>query len=70
METVRWENPHVDNGIITADGNINLTIHNPAWNPWQGTLLAVRLVRFFPFAGCSNRLSNLPDCQGGRASTF
>lgn len=47
MERVRWENPHVDNGIITADGNINLTIHNPAWNPWQGTLLAVRLVRLF-----------------------
>ncbi|GIK54843.1 MAG: hypothetical protein HND44_21720 [Chloroflexi bacterium] len=47
METVRWENPHVDNGIITSDGNINLTIHNPAWNPWQGTLLAARLVRLF-----------------------
>lgn len=47
METVRWENPHVDNGIITADGNINLTIHDPARNPWQGTLLAVRLVRLF-----------------------
>ncbi|HRQ37224.1 MAG TPA: glycosyltransferase family 39 protein [Chloroflexota bacterium] len=47
METVRWENPHVDNGIITADGNINLTIHNPAWNLWQGTLLAARLVRLF-----------------------
>ncbi|MCP4361933.1 MAG: glycosyltransferase family 39 protein [Chloroflexi bacterium] len=47
METIRWENPHVDNGVITADGNINLTIHNPDWNPWQGTLLAVRIVRFF-----------------------
>jgi hypothetical protein len=47
METVRWENPHGDNGIITHDGNINLTIHNPAWNPWRGTLLAVRLVRLF-----------------------
>ncbi|MCB9008424.1 MAG: glycosyltransferase family 39 protein [Ardenticatenaceae bacterium] len=47
METIRWENPHVDNGILTADGNINLTIHNPDWNPWQGTLLAVRLVRLF-----------------------
>lgn len=47
MPQVRWENPHVDNGIITADGNINLTIHDPAWNPWQGTLLAVRLVRLF-----------------------
>ncbi|MCC6606373.1 MAG: glycosyltransferase family 39 protein [Anaerolineae bacterium] len=47
METIRWENPHVDNGILTADGNINLTIKNPAWNPWQGTLLAVRLIRLF-----------------------
>ena len=47
METIRWENPHVDNGILTDDGNINLTIHNPAWNPWQGTLLAVRIVRLF-----------------------
>ncbi len=47
METVRWENPHVDNGILTADGNINLTVKNPVWNPWQGTLLAVRIVRLF-----------------------
>lgn len=47
MEQVRWLNPHVDNGIITADGNTNLTIHDPAWDPWQGTLLAVRLVRLF-----------------------
>lgn len=47
METIRWENPHVDNGVITEDGNINLTIHNPAWNSWQGTLLAVKVVRFF-----------------------
>jgi hypothetical protein len=47
METIRWENPHVDNGILTADGNINLTIKNPEWSPWQGTLLAVRIVRLF-----------------------
>lgn len=47
METMRWENPHVDNGILTADGNNNLIIHNPEANPWQGTLLAVRLVRLF-----------------------
>lgn len=45
MEQVRLENPHVDNGVITADGNRNLTMHNPAWDPWQGTLLAVRIVR-------------------------
>ncbi|KAA3654303.1 MAG: hypothetical protein DWQ04_34615 [Chloroflexi bacterium] len=47
METVRWENPHVDNGIITNDGNNNLVVHDPALNPWQGTLLAVRIVRIF-----------------------
>ncbi|MBI3241340.1 MAG: glycosyltransferase family 39 protein [Chloroflexi bacterium] len=46
MQQVRWLNPHVDNGIITADGNINLAIHTPAENwPWRGTVLAVRLVR-------------------------
>ncbi|MCB9422539.1 MAG: glycosyltransferase family 39 protein [Ardenticatenaceae bacterium] len=47
MSQIRWLNPHVDNGLITADGNINLAIHDPAANPWQGTLLAVRIVRVF-----------------------
>lgn len=47
MAQVRWLNPHVDNGIITADGNINLAIHDPDWSLWQGTLLAVRIVRIF-----------------------
>lgn len=47
MSQIRWLNPHVDNGLITADGNINLVIHDPAANPWQGTLLAVRIVRIF-----------------------
>jgi hypothetical protein len=47
MGQIRWLNPHVDNGLITADGNINLAIHDPAANPWQGTLLAVRIVRIF-----------------------
>ena len=46
MLEIRWQNPHVDNGIITSDGNINLTVHNPNWNPFWGTMLAVRLVRF------------------------
>lgn len=45
MDQVRWLNPHVDNGVITPDGNINLAVHDPAGNPWQGTRLAVRLVR-------------------------
>ena len=47
MAQIRRLNPHVDNGLITADGNINLAIHDPAANPWQGTLLAVRIVRVF-----------------------
>jgi hypothetical protein len=45
METVRWVNPHVDNGVITADGNTNLAIHPADWSQWQGSLLAIRLVR-------------------------
>lgn len=46
MPQVRWLNPHVDNGIITPDGNINLAIHTSAekW-PWRGAALAVRLIR-------------------------
>lgn len=45
MEQVRWLNPHVDNGVITADGNTNLVIHDPYLNVWHGTLLAIRIVR-------------------------
>ncbi|HSH02935.1 MAG TPA: glycosyltransferase family 39 protein, partial [Anaerolineae bacterium] len=47
METVRYQNPHVDNGVITADGNINLVVHDREGSTWQGTLLAVRIVRYF-----------------------
>ncbi len=47
MERVRWLNPHANNGVITADGNINLVVHDPAADPWQGTLLAVRIIRIF-----------------------
>ncbi|MBE9508184.1 MAG: glycosyltransferase family 39 protein [Chloroflexi bacterium] len=47
METVRHLNPYVDAGA-TPDGNVNLAVHNPALEhfPWQGTVLAVHLVRF------------------------
>ncbi len=47
MPQVRQENPHVDNGVITPDGNRNLVIHNPQREafPWSGTVLAVHLVR-------------------------
>lgn len=45
MDSIRWLNPHVDNGVLTEDGNINLVIHDPTVNPYEGTLLAVRIVR-------------------------
>jgi 4-amino-4-deoxy-L-arabinose transferase-like glycosyltransferase len=45
MSQIRRLNPHVDTGVVTADGNINLAIHDPAANPWQGTLLSIRIVR-------------------------
>ena len=50
MADVRQENPHVDNGLITKDGNTNLVVHNPQTDPWRGTLLAVRLVRLMSIA--------------------
>ncbi len=47
LPQVRQENPHVDNGVITPDGNRNLVVHNPQREafPWSGTVLAVHLVR-------------------------
>jgi 4-amino-4-deoxy-L-arabinose transferase-like glycosyltransferase len=47
METVRHLNPHVDAGA-TLDGNVNLVVHEPVRErfPWQGTVLAVRIIRF------------------------
>jgi 4-amino-4-deoxy-L-arabinose transferase-like glycosyltransferase len=47
MAQVRQENPHVDNGVITPDGNRNLVVHNPAREafPWSGTVLAVHIAR-------------------------
>lgn len=46
MDSVRWINPHADNGVITPDGNNNIIVHTyrEAW-PWHGTVLAVRLIR-------------------------
>lgn len=46
MAQVRWLNPHVDNGVVTADRNHNLAVH-PADEAgrWTGTALAVRLIR-------------------------
>ncbi len=42
-----WYNPHVDNGLLTADGNTNLVVHSRQEAfPWHGTALAVHLIRF------------------------
>jgi 4-amino-4-deoxy-L-arabinose transferase-like glycosyltransferase len=47
MAQVRQENPHVDNGVITSDGNRNLVVHNSQREafPWSGTVLAVHIAR-------------------------
>jgi hypothetical protein len=47
MDAVRHLNPHVDSGA-TPDGNVNLVVHDPALErfPWQGTVLAVHIIRF------------------------
>jgi 4-amino-4-deoxy-L-arabinose transferase-like glycosyltransferase len=48
VAVVRHLNRHVDNGIATPDGNINLVVHNPAREafPWRGTVLAIHLIRW------------------------
>jgi hypothetical protein len=48
MVEVLRPNPHVNNGVVTPDGNINLVIHDPEREafPWRGTVLAVHIVRF------------------------
>ncbi len=45
MQEVRRLNPHVDNGVVTVDRNINLVVHDPQLSPWRGTQLAVRIIR-------------------------
>ena len=47
MLQLRQQNPHVEPGAITTDGNNNLVIHNPAREtfPWHGAALAVHVVR-------------------------
>jgi len=42
-----WHNPHVDSGVLTADGNTNLVVHSQQEAfPWHGAALAVHLIRF------------------------
>lgn len=52
MDEARHLNVHVDNGVATADGNINLVVHDPALEsfPWHGTVLAVHIVRLLSVA--------------------
>lgn len=49
LDEVRRINPHADIGVVRPDGNVNMIVHHQereAW-PWSGTVLAVRLSRFF-----------------------
>jgi 4-amino-4-deoxy-L-arabinose transferase-like glycosyltransferase len=48
MNAVRRLNPHADIGVVVPDGNANMVVHDAAREafPWQGTVLAMRLVRF------------------------
>ncbi|MBN1953667.1 MAG: glycosyltransferase family 39 protein [Anaerolineae bacterium] len=52
MTTIRHLNPHADSGVATADGNVNLVVHHPVREafPWQGTVLAVHVIRFLSVA--------------------
>ncbi len=53
MEQVRHLNPHVAAGEVTPDGsNPNLVVHDPVLErfPWNGTVLAIHLVRLFSVA--------------------
>ena len=45
MDIVRRPNPHADIGLVLPDGNVNMMTHRN--EPWQGTVLAVHVVRFF-----------------------
>ena len=46
QQPLLWHNPHVDNGLLTADGNTNLVVHSRQEAfPWHGTALAVHLIR-------------------------
>ncbi len=49
MDSVRRINPHADIGITRPDGNLNMIVHRADAEafPWQGTVLAVHIARFF-----------------------
>ncbi|MEW6578084.1 MAG: glycosyltransferase family 39 protein, partial [Chloroflexota bacterium] len=48
MDAVRRINPHADIGVVVPDGNANMVVHDAEREafPWQGTALAMYLVRF------------------------
>lgn len=51
LETIRWRNPHAKLGIPLDPDNKNMVIHTEAERfPWQGTVLAVHLIRLFSVA--------------------
>ncbi len=52
MDFVRRVNPHADIGVVRPDGNANMITHRVAAEafPWQGTVLAVHLVRLLSVA--------------------
>ncbi len=48
LADIRWRNPHAKLGIPLDLDNKNMVIHTEAEAfPWQGTVLAVHLIRFF-----------------------
>lgn len=49
LPQVRQLNPHARIGVPLAEDNKNMVIHDPRREamPWQGTILAVHLIRFF-----------------------
>ncbi len=52
IDQVLRPNPHVDNGVVTPDGNNNLVVHRLDLEayPWRGTVLAVHLARLLSTA--------------------
>ncbi len=47
LPAVREANPHADIGVVRADGNAHMIMHNPAREvfPWQGATLAIHVTR-------------------------
>lgn len=52
LDLIRQQNPHADIGVMLPDGNANMMLHQAEREnfPWQKTVLAVHLVRFFSIA--------------------